>query len=362
LKRIWQFAAVIAVVLFLPSCGLLPEEEELPQAPLLRTFAAESFNEVLVTRSDMALTKTVSLTYLPVKTETIKFKVGGEYIKEVFVSVGDPVKAGDLLIELYLDDIKLRLKNAEEALTYLRLKSSHIEEDRLLALNKRKIETSNLDADAQAKELKKVEETFGALARDNADAIYIQEQRVAELTAERDKRQLRAGIDGTITYVRRVREGDMSVMGDRAVSIADSTISAFRGETDLWPYLNPGDEFAITIKKQDYAAVVADETTLGLPAQVKREGEKTYVYLILSQPDLTLSDGDRGTITVTLDTREDVLTLPSKAVTSASGQKIVYYQDEEGMKNIKAVETGLVANGLTEITSGLVEGEAVILE
>ena len=115
MKRIWRLAAVVFAVLILPSCGFLPEEEELPQAPLLRTFAVESFNEVLVTRSDMALTKTVSLTYLPVKTETIKFKVGGEYIKEVFVSVGDPVKTGDLLIELYLDDIKLRLKTLRKS-------------------------------------------------------------------------------------------------------------------------------------------------------------------------------------------------------------------------------------------------------
>jgi multidrug efflux pump subunit AcrA (membrane-fusion protein) len=288
--------------------------------------------------------------------------VGGEYISEVFVNVGDSVETGDLLIELYLEDIKSGLDSAREELTYLRLKSSHIEENRLLALNRRRIETSNLDEQTQAKELKKVEEEFSALARANADSIYIQEQRVMELSAERDKRQLRAGIGGTVTYVRRVREGDMSVMGDRAITIADPTFSMFRGETDLWPYLNPGDEYMITINKQEYAAEVADETALSLAAQEKREGEKAHIYLKLSQPDLTLSDGDRGSIIVTLDTREDVLTLPGKAVTSASGQKIVYYQDEEGMKNIKAVETGLAAGGMIEIVSGLTEGEAVILE
>jgi hypothetical protein len=34
---------------------------------------------MLVTRSDMALTKTVSLKYMPIKIETIKFRVGGKF-------------------------------------------------------------------------------------------------------------------------------------------------------------------------------------------------------------------------------------------------------------------------------------------
>lgn len=47
---------------------------------------------------------------------------------------------------------------------------------------------------------------------------------------------------------------------------------------------------------------------------------------------------------------------------SASGQPIVYYQDEEGMKAYKAVETGLTANKQTEIVSGLMEGESIIVD
>jgi len=40
----------------------------------------------------------------------------------------------------------------------------------------------------------------------------------------------------------------------------------------------------------------------------------------------------------------------------------VYFQDEEGMKNIKRVETGLVADGMVEIVSGLTDGDSVILQ
>ena len=83
---------------------------------------------------------------------------------------------------------------------------------------------------------------------------------------------------------------------------------------------------------------------------------------MLKNPTFDLEDGDRGTLTLTLDSREDVLMVPESAVTTANGESIVYYQDAEGMKAYKPVETGLVANGMVEILSGLSEGESVIAE
>ena len=120
--------------------------------------------------------------------------------------------------------------------------------------------------------------------------------------------------------------------------------------------------FIITANKKEYEAVVASEAELGIQEQEKTEGKAAYVYLLLKTPAFDLEDGDRGTFTLVLDSRKDVLMVPEKAVTTANGQSIVYYQNEEGLKAYKPVETGLVANKMVEIISGLAEGESVIAE
>ena len=61
-----------------------------------------------------------------------------------------------------------------------------------------------------------------------------------------------------------------------------------------------------------------------------------------------------------LDYRDNALVVPAKAVTTVAGQTVVYYVDEDGLRAYKPVETGLAANGMVEILSGLEEGEAII--
>ena len=173
---------------------------------------------------------------------------------------------------------------------------------------------------------------------------------------------LRAGINGTVTYTKHPKSGERSVAGERVISVADDTMSLFRSETKYWPMFEPGQEQVITVSKVEYEAIVASEEELGLPEQVKVEGEPAYVYFKLKNPTFDLEDGDRGTLTLVLDSRTDVLMAPESAVTTADDMSIVYYQDEQGMKAYKPVVTGLVANGKIEIISGLTEGESVIAE
>ena len=52
----------------------------------------------------------------------------------------------------------------------------------------------------------------------------------------------------------------------------------------------------------------------------------------------------------------------AEAVKTANGQKIVYCLDENGMKIMKNVETGLKAGEWIEIVSGLEEGDSVVLD
>jgi HlyD family secretion protein len=59
--------------------------------------------------------------------------------------------------------------------------------------------------------------------------------------------------------------------------------------------------------------------------------------------------------------RKDSLAVPSVAVLNPSGeQAAVFVVDNTNHANLRKVSTGIIANAMTEITSGLKEGERVV--
>lgn len=357
----WPILAALALCACLSSCSLLPEEEALRTAPLLKTYERETFELAFAERADMTLSQRVSCTYVPVQVEALRFSVGGEYFDEIYASVGDNVVPGQLLAQLRLDGVQERIEACQAAVDRLTMLLTHLEEDRALALSACAIRGEGLGRDELAESVAAVNERYDADKRSLSDQLYVQNITLTELVKERAKRQLRPSIGGTVTYVRRVSDGELSVAGDRVITVADSTMSLFRAETDLWSRFSEGDSFEIVVGKASYEAVVAGEASLGLPAQEKIEGKKAYVYLTLKTPTFDLEDGDRGTLTLILDERLNALTVPEDAIAIANGQTIVYYQTEDGMKAYKPVTTGLKAQSRVEILEGLAEGEAVIV-
>lgn len=361
LKRCGLLIAFFACVL-LSSCSLLPEEETFSTAPLIREYEREEFKLAFAERGDMVLTQKVSCTYVPVQTEALRYTVGGLYFDEFFVEVGDSVTKGQLLAQLDLAGVESQIESSNMQIMKLSMRLSALEENRALALERQRLLMDTSTSAELSEALADVNEQYNIQKQALLDELEIAQLQLSEYEQQLAERQLRAGIDGTVTYVRSVKSGDRSAAGDRVISIADATTSLFRAETKLWDRFEPGQEYVITVSKADYEAIVTAEADLGLPETEKVEGETEYVYFMLKNPTFDLEDGDRGTLVLTLDSRTDVLMVPESAVTTADGQSIVYYQDEEGMKAYKPVEIGLVANDMVEILSGLTEGESVIVE
>ena len=362
LKRWGLLLAVLTGGLMLSSCSLLPEEETFSRAPVIREYEKEEFKLAFAERGDMVLEQKISCTYVPVQVEGLKYTVGGEYFGETFVKVGDSVKKGQLLAQLDLTNVESQIESCRMQIEKLGMRLAALEENRALALERQRIQMDTATEAELDEALEQINRQYDDQKRSLDDELEITQLQLKECEAERDKRQLRAGIDGTVTYVRSVTAGERSVAGDRFISIADATTSLFRADTQYWDRLKPGDEFIITANKKEYEAVVASEAELGIAEQEKTEGEIAYVYLLLKNPVFDLEDGDRGTFTLVLDSRTDVLMVPENAVTTANGESIVYYQNEDGLKAYKTVVTGLTANKKVEIVSGLTEGESVIVE
>ncbi len=71
--------------------------------------------------------------------------------------------------------------------------------------------------------------------------------------------------------------------------------------------------------------------------------------------------GMNATITIVIDQRQDVLTVLSAAVQRDGRDSVVDIQNEDGSTTRQVVETGLTDGTNTEITSGLEEGQIVII-
>ena len=78
--------------------------------------------------------------------------------------------------------------------------------------------------------------------------------------------------------------------------------------------------------------------------------------------DVNIGVGASGTLQFTVDKREQVLTVPIRAVHQAGGKSYVYVLGEGNMREVKWIETGLYGDINVEVISGLAEGEKVILK
>ena len=92
------------------------------------------------------------------------------------------------------------------------------------------------------------------------------------------------------------------------------------------------------------------------------EGEDPQVYFSLDVPDPSLGKSSSGTVNKVLEKKENVLYIPAEAVAVSEGKSYVYTLDENSLRSLQPVKTGMSAGDYIEITEGLQEGDPVILE
>lgn len=356
-----KLCALALCAVCLSSCALLPEEETFRSAPVIRSYESPSYKLAYAVRDDLVKSVKVSCTYVPVQTEKLEFSVGGEYIDQLFVAVGDSVEKGQVLGQLRLNGVEDQIAACQQELESLSLQLRQLTERQALAEKKTRAQYAG-DAAAQTEALRVLQESGEAQRQTLEDSYLLTEKRLAEYEKQLAERQLVAGISGTVTYVRSYSDGAKSTLGERVMTVADSTLSLFYAETEYWDRFAPGEAYTITVSKREYEAMVVTEEELGLAVTEKTEGKRGAVYFKLTEPALDLEDNDRGTLQLVLDTRENALLLPEDSVSRMGEREIVYYLDEEGIRRYREVETGLAAGGMIEILSGVDEGNAVIAE
>ena len=349
-KRLLAGALLCSCVLSLGGC-LLPQEEARPSI-LVQEETVKTYEMTQVTRGDIQKTKTLAAVYQQVNTENLSFSVNGLRLKGVYVSVGDAVKAGDLLAELYCDEERELLAELEYEMMTQEIEIEHLKEQRdlkLAQLANRKGSMSEVQYQAQVKE---IQDDFRIQIEDLEDALYIEGMQYESCKAYVDGCTLYASMDGTVTYLGYTGSGFYSRAGYNLITVSDSSVCAFNcSDTDYIPYFTVGEVYTFAT-----SAGVKYETKL---AEADKDAEVFRFELTETQYGLPI--GLRVLYSLVLEEKKDVLYLPKNAVHYVDDKAYVYYIGEDGIRQMKYIVVGMEADSQIEILDGLAEGEEVIL-
>lgn len=349
--KYWKWIAILIITAVLATgCGIFPKEEILPEAPVIPALKVQEYDKVSVMRGDIIDSKKIVCSYQALKSEKLSFEIDGVYINHVYVKEGDKVQEGKVLADLDMGDTEQQIDTCMDKVELLKQKLSNERElKQLIIRNQGRLQSlpgysRELKASLEA-EIDGQEEQIQRLS----DDLEIAEKRLEKLKQDKKKFRITADMDGVVASVADYKEGDTSSSSSSFFQIYDPDTLAFVTRDNSSELFEPGQEVSIQMEKGSYKAV----------ADLKNPDTKTC-FRLKEQAD-TIGVGEEGIITLIRDERKNVLYLPSRAVYEEEGQAFVYIEDENGLRGMKEVDTGLAADNKIEIIAGLREGDQVIL-
>jgi RND family efflux transporter MFP subunit len=297
-------------------------------------------------------------------TGIIKPKVGAEVkvgaritgkVERLYANIGDRVRKGQILVQLEQDDLKARVDQAaaahEEAVAAYEKAKADLNRDRELA------EKGYITAQA-FDNLQNAHDTAKArLSRAKADLDFARTQ-LSYAT-------IKAPISGTIASVM-TQQGETVAAGMNAptfITIIDLNkleVNAYVDETDVGK-INEGQEALFTVDTftdKDFTGRV----TAIYPRAVLQENVVNYITLVsINNTEGKLKPDMTANVTITLKKKTGVLTVPAAAVRREGGKKFVVVAAQDGTQAKREVKTGWKDGNYLEITSGVKEGDTVIV-
>ena len=227
------------------------------------------------------------------------------------------------------------------------------------------VETTEANLSLADKELALVE--AGATQEDikaQEAAVERAEASVRAAQAELAKTIISAPFSGIVTKVD-VKIGESVAANSLVVSLISPEyfeIETFVPEADI-AKIKIGDSTRVTLDA--YASdLFFDANVISIdPAETIREGVSTYkvIFEFIDEEGLGKS-GMTANIDVLTASREDVIAIPARSIGTKDNKKFVRILTDDDVVSERFVETGLRgSDGRVEITSGIEEGDKVIL-
>jgi HlyD family secretion protein len=297
--------------------------------------------------------------------------LGGQ-IASLPVSTGERVTSGQVLLELWNEDLRAEriLAERDAIASVARAKESCViakvaerEAKRLVSLRERGIsseeETDRAVGDAEAKQ---------AGCEAVRDLVRVSDARVDVATAALQRTLLKAPFDGVIAEINGelgefVTPSPVGVPTPPTIDLIDNSclyISAPIDEVDATA-VRTGMLARITLDAfpdQDFPGHVRRVAPYVL--EVEKQARTVEVEAEIDNPEkYDLMPGYSADVEIILDTRVDVLRIPALAV--IDGEKVLLLNEQDQVIEERMIERGVSNWEYTEIVSGLDGSELVIL-
>lgn len=325
--------------------------------------------EVTHGKVDQTVTNTRAGTVKACQRAKLAPPMGGQ-IARLPVKKGDHVERGQVLLELWNDDIRAELQLARKDAAATRAlrdqacisaKVARRESDRLASLVERKLVSVEL-ADRAAGEA----EAGEAACRAAGEQVLVSQARIDAASARLERTLLRAPFAGIVAEINGevgefVTPSPVGIATPPAVDVVDSSciyITAPIDEVDA-PRVRPGMPARVTLdafKDRSFRAHVRRVAPYVL--ELEKQARTVEVEAeIEDRDDALLLPGYSADLEVILAERPDVLRVPTRAL--IEGNRVFVL--EGGRVHERKVTTGIGNWEYTEVTQGLAAGDRVVV-
>lgn len=338
--------ALVAVLIFISLYSFLPDKDS----------QSDQYKTVVLTRRDIGSSVLATGIIKPMVGAEVRVgsRVSG-LVKNIYANVGDYVKKKQIIAELEPSELQAKYNQAQAA--YQNAKAN--------------FEYAKLDLERQKPLLEQnyISQNQLDLAEKSFEVNKAQlEQAKANLefaSVQLDYTKITAPIAGIVASVS-TQEGETvaaSFSAPTFVTIIDLErleVWAYVDETDIGR-IQEGQSATFTV--DTYPDTIFDGLVTAIyPKAVIQDNVVNYVVTLkitnfrkkILRPEMTAN------VTIQLETRKDVLTIPLMAIKRERGERYVSVL-ENGSQALRKVKTGWTSNGMIEIISGLKEGEKIII-
>ena len=300
--RVAAVAVICAITGSASGCYFFPEEEKLLDPPVLKVEDVTYSTYKAVKKTIVNKASATGYCVSEVQ-QDCSFTERDGTLKTIYVKAGDTVKKGDLIAEYNTGDLEYEIRSQE-------LK------------------------------VQQAQNTYGSSGAENDRLqLEIEKNTLAQLQNEYDTSKLYAPCDGLVSFTERMIYVKAAVNDDKKFT--------------------KDQEVTITIEEEEYKGKVVKT-----PTEAKEQGDEDtgsiYVEFSGNVPSFT-KVGTVADVSYIKEQAEDAIVIPKYLVKTLSGKNYVQvYKD--GVKTEVDVETGISNATEIQITSGLSEGDEVVVK
>lgn len=362
--RIMLIVLIVLQVVLCCACSLFPDEDEL-EAPVLKTPKPVSYNYFEVVNEPLIKGSSGYGSVTSIYYYRHSFPTSGGTIKALYVSLGQYVNKGDLLMET--DNSSLELEYLQSQIDYTAAQELFSQQQ------------ADFDKGLISKNQFRIDQL----------QYQIVEKKFNNLSSSYQNTQLKAEVSGKIVYInteyttntsKQVVAGETMIAIDNESeeytylvfdksqeAIADSNAipQQFRIGTKLKLSLIPSDSDPNPI---EFEGVIVGTDSIIKSTGISYVDTAKYYCKITSYPNYG-NDPNRQVVSGTVvrytyveDSRESCLQIPVSACYSYNGKHYVYMLDKKtNLKKEVYIDLGIANDSRVEVLSGLKKGDRIIV-